>query len=413
VKVWNKKEVTFDLTSKNEDDVKSRELWYSSFDGKTWGEWQKHGLVFAKGQPVIWAPNEGHWRLYFLKTLNSDKAMPVPTAATPTKVEFIIDRTPPTVAIDFPTPKTKLRGGQKYTVKWTATDPHLKTTPVTLRWSRDGKGSYELIAENLPNTGSYEWTVPKDMTTAGQLQVQVLDKAGNLGSTESTSLLVDSVNPSGRVTGPAISAKADLNLDLQIADIGPAGLSAARLWVSQDDGTSWAEGPFIAEPFKTVAWKANADGKFRLAVVATDAAGNSNAAPKGKSDDQFVLTVDTSAPTILLSSPIGIVEAQKAAGNRRAFKDGDRVAVPFTIKEANLDPASVAVYIQTDGVKWTKLGDKLPADAAFRFEIPATATKTAKIKVTAADLAGNVGEVVATDTFQIDTKVDEDDVKVK
>jgi hypothetical protein len=410
VKVWARKEVTINATSKDEEDVVSRELWYSSFDGKAWGEWQKHGIVFQKKQPITWAPTEGHWKVYFRKTLTSGLAAPVPEAGKQGHAEFIIDRTAPTGSIDFPTSKAKLRGGTKYTIKWQAADKYLKALPITIRYSRDGKGAWDVVAQDIPNTGSYEWTVPKDMTTAGQLQVLVADKAANVGTVESISLLVDSVNPSGAVTGPAISAKLDTVLETEVRDVGPAGLSAARLWISQDDGTSWTEGPFLTEPFKNVSWKATTDGKYRLAIVATDQSGNVSATPKGKAEDQFLFIVDTAAPAITLSSAQGIVEADKAVAGRRAFKPGDRVAVPFAIKDANLTPNSVTVSLQTDGKAWKELGKGLPTDSAFRFEIPAVATKTAKIKVTAVDNAGNVGEAVSVEGFEIQTSLEPEDV---
>ncbi len=414
VKVWARKEVSINVRGKDEADVLSRELWYSSFDGKAWGEWQKHGIVFQKEQPVTWSPTEGHWKLYFRKTLNSGLAAAVPEAATKANAEFIIDRTAPTGTIEFPPSKAKLRGGSKYTVKWQASDKYLQASPVTIRYSRDGKGTWDVIAQSIPNTGSYEWTVPKDMTTAGQLQVVIADKAGNVGSTESTSMVVDSVNPSGQVIGPAIANKHDVALETQVADVGPAGLSAARLWVSQDDGTSWIEGPFLTEPFKSVSWKAISDGKYRLSIVATDQAGNVSATPKGKAEDQFILIVDTAAPAIALSSAIGIVEADKAVGNRRAFKPGDRVSVPFAIKDANLTANSVSVFLQTDAAKgWKEIGKGMPTDSAFRFEIPAVGTKTAKIKVTAVDNAGNVGEVISGEVFEIQTTVEADVIEIK
>ncbi len=414
VSVWARKEVVINAKASDEEDVKSRELWYRSYDGKNWGEWQKHGIVFAKNQPITWAPSEGHWQLYFRKTSIADLAMPVPEASTKRHAEFIIDRTAPTVAIEFPTSKSKLRGGTKYSIKWSATDKYLKGAPVTIRYSRDGKGTWDVIAQDIPNTGTFEWTTPTDMTTAGELEILAADKAGNVGTMSSTAVLIDSVNPSGAVTGPAITAAHDVNLSLQVRDVGPAGLSTARLWVSQDDGTSWAEGPFINDPFNAVAWKAASDGKFRLAVIATDQAGNSTPIPKGKADDQFILTVDTTAPSIQLSSAIGIVEADKAVGNRRAFKPGVRVQVPFAIKDANIKPNSVTVSLQTDPAKgWTDLGKDLPTDSAFRFDIPVADTKTARIRITAVDLAGNVGEVVAVETFQIDNKIEDDVIEIK
>jgi hypothetical protein len=416
VPVWARKEVSMNVTSDDEEDVAFRELWYSSFDGKDWSPWAKHGITYPKNTPLTWTPNEGHWRIYIRKVHVSNAANPVPTAGTPGMKEFIIDRTPPVVTIGFPLSKAKLRGGQKYVVKWDATDPYLKAAPITIEWSRDGKGTFETVAENLPNSGAFEWTVPKDMTVTGQLRISATDKANNVGILVSDNILVDSVNPHGRVLGPAISAKNEILLDLDVADVGPAGLQSARLWVSQDDGTSWNEGPFIQEPFKQVAWKAPADGRFRLYVVATDQAGNQNAMPKGKADDQFVLTVDTVAPAITLGAAIGVVEAEKVNSPKKSFTPGTRLAVPFTIKDANLAPNSVAVYLQTDPSRgWAELGKGLPVDAAFRFPLPEqkASTKTARIKVTALDLAGNLGEVVSSEPFEIDTGVIDDTIQIK
>lgn len=386
------------------------ELWYQSFDGAKWGTWQKHSQVFAKGTPVVWAPPEGRWQVYLrvVKTSGIASTDPGknPEAVKPQK-EFIIDRSSPQVAVTFPAAKAKLRGGDKYTVTWTAADPYLRNAPISIKWSLDGSGAFATVADNLPNSGSFEWTVPRDMTQTGVLRIEAGDKAGNVGVADSTNLLVDSIKPKGKVVGPAISAKAETAVDLEVADTGPAGLTAARLWVSQDDGTSWTEGPAIEAPFKAVAFKAPQDGRYRLYVVATDGAGNVSTAPQAKVGD--VLTVDSAAPTVLLAAAIGINDAAVAGpAQRRDFKPTDRVQVVFTAKDANLVQNSVTVLWQTDASKpWVELGKGLPTDQAFRFQIPndAPETKTARIKVTAADAAGNVGEVVAAETFTIQTEV--------
>lgn len=384
------------------------ELWFQGHDGGKWGAWQKHSQVFPKDTPVVWAPPEGRWQIYLRPILTSELAGPDP-AKNPEKVkpqrEFIIDRTAPQVAVTFPASKAKLRGGDKYTVTWTAADPYLLNAPITLKWSRDGSGAFEAVASGVANNGAFEWTVPRDMTQTGVLRVEAGDKAGNVGFAESTAILVDSIKPKGRVTGPSITAAAETALDLDVSDVGPAGLTAARLWVSQDDGVSWTEGPAIEAPFKSVKWKAPADGRFRFYVIATDGAGNVSPAPQAKVGD--VLTVDTAAPTVLLSAAIGISESTAAGPtSRRDFKPGDRVQVVFTAKDANLVQNSVSVLWQTDPAKpWVELGKDLPVDQAFRFQIPTDApeTKSARIKVTAADAAGNVGEAVAAETFTIQT----------
>ena len=407
VPVTPKKELSFSV--KADEDVQTRELWYRSNDGKAWGAWQKHGINFNKDTPITWAAPEGHWQVYLRKILTSGLASDVPTEASKANGEFIIDRTAPVVAVKFPGVKAKLKGGEHYAITWDAQDAHLRTNPITITWSRDGKGSWETVAERVPNNGSFDWTVPRDMTTTGVIRIEAADKATNLGSAEITGVLVDSIKPKGRVVGPAISDKGDLTLDLDIKDEGPAGLATAQLWISQDDGTSWTQGPFIQDP-RTVPWKAPGDGKYRLAIVATDQAGNTSAVPKGKADDQSALIVDSTAPVILLSSAIGIIPADKAGPTtQRDFKPGDKVQVPFAVKDVNLAPNTVSVFFQSDAAKgWTEIGKGLPADQTVRFEVPKVATKTAKIRVTAVDAAGNVGEAIATETFAIQTAVVDD-----
>jgi hypothetical protein len=416
VKVSPKKEITFNYSSKDDDDLATRELWYSTFTGTGWSDWQKHALSFAKDTPIVWAPPEAHLRVYIRPIKKSGAAAPIPDAETHAKAaelrnitEFIIDRTAPQVAIESPESKAKLRGGVSWTIKWKAEDPHLRGKPITIEWSRDGKGGAEVIAADLTNTGTFDWMVPKDMTSTGILKITATDKAGNSFTAESGQILVDSMNPKGSVLGPKITAKRDLALDIEVKDAGPAGLKDARMWWTAEDNVNWTEGPFITDPaFKQVGWTAPADGKYRLYILATDNAGNPSPTPKGKDEaNQATIIVDSTKPVILLPAAIGIIEAEKAVGNRSSFKAGTRVQVPFTVKDANLVPNSASIYLQTDAAKgFELLAADQSTDTAYRFELPSIATKVAKIKVTAKDIAGNVGEVEAGDVFQIDTTVD-------
>jgi hypothetical protein len=409
IPVSAKKELT--IPTPKVPDLDKTELWYRQNDGKGWGEWTKHGIVFSQATPITWTPPEGHWQIYLRPILTSGLAKEEPKGNPEPKLskQFMIDRTAPVASISFPPAKAKLRGGDKYVIKWEAADPHLRAQPVTLRFSRDG-ATYDVIADKIPNKGSYEWTVPLDMTTSGVLQIQVMDKAENVGVAANTGILIDSIKPKGQVVGPAITASRETTLDLSISDGGPAGLQSAQLWVSQDDGTSWTEGPWIKDP-KHVAWKAPGDGRFRLAIVAIDLAGNTSPMPKGKTPDQFSLIVDSTPPLVQLTSAIGIVDADKTtAGNRRDFKPRDRVQVPFIVKDANAAANTVAVYFQAGPEKpWQELTRGQPLDQAYRFEIPEIATKAGRIKVTAADAAGNVGEAVAVETFTIQTAVQIED----
>lgn len=405
VPVINRTEVK--LKSRTDEDVASKELWYSRHDGTQWAAWQKHGLSFGRDAEVVWTVPEGHWRTYVRYTEISGAALPEPAQQTNPAVftEFIIDRTPPVVAIQYPAAQAKLRGGHKVTVRWVAEDPNLTANSVGIEYARAGDGRFEPVAQGLPSSGTFEWLVPTDMTISGSLRINAKDQADNVGTLISSQLLIDSIAPSGRVTGPTITGSLQNILQLQVADAGPAGLASARLWVSQDNGTSWIEGPVIEAPYTSVAWAAERDGRFRFAVIALDQAGNTTPTPKGASEEQGVLLVDTTKPQILLAQAGGIVEAE-GMKPRQTFRPGVRAAVQFEVKDVALAPTPVTVWLSTQPGKWEELGEKLASDTAFRFEIPSKPSRTARIKVSAIDQAGNVGETIASETFVIDATVE-------
>ncbi len=408
LKVSNKKELT--IPTPKVESLDHSELWTHSWDGKAWSEWEKFGTDFTAATPINWAPPEGIWEIYIRPFTNAQLAAPAPSAATPPlaslTAKFIIDRTPPVVTLIYPPPKAILRGNDTYTIKWEATDLYLRSAPVTIEYSRDGQ-QWDVIAANIPNKGSLDWVTPINMTVSGQLKIEVRDKADNVGTAVNGDLMIDSIKPSGMVVAPQISNSLTVPLQLDIKDGGPAGLESAQLWVSQDDGTSWTEGPWIKDP-KQIPWKAPSDGTYRLAILAIDRAGNKSEVPAGKGPKQFVLVVDTTPPLVQLANAIGIQPAANG-GNaviQRAFKKGDRVQVQFVAKDVNLAANSAAIYLQTTPGNWVQLAAGQPLDQPYRFALPDIATKTARIKVTAADLAGNIGEATADETFEIQNKLE-------
>ncbi|MBA3845275.1 MAG: hypothetical protein H0X45_01390 [Planctomycetes bacterium] len=398
--------------SRSDEDVKTKELWFRRHEGKAWGEWQKHGITFARDAAIVWAAPEGRLQTYvrIIEVNNSANDVPAGDSAKPV-TEFIIDRTPPAVAVTSPTPRTKLRGGQPFTVRWTASDANLAANPVSIEFSRDGT-AFEPVAENLPNSGAHQITMPRDMTPTGVIRVVARDRAAktaNVGHADAAQLLVDSIAPSGQVTAPAISATTENALAISVKDAGPAGLASTQLWFSGDDGQSWVEGPTITEDFKTLPWTAPRDGLYRLALVSVDQAGNPTPSPKAKAADQFVMLIDTAKPTIALASAVGVTHAGEEKGDPRKFKPGDRVQTQFTVKDGNLAANPVSIFIQTEPTKgWTEIGTGLPADSAHRFAIPdpKKSRVEARIRVTAVDVAGNIGEIVAQESFIIDSVVE-------
>ena len=411
VTVSNRDEIR--VRARNDDDVKNRELWYTRRQD-TWGPWQKHGLSFARGTDIVWAPTEGHWRIYLRIEEVSGLAMPEPSSPNDASSEFIIDRTPPAVAITFPQDGSELRGGETYTVTWEATDPHLHSTPITIRYARSGDDDLVTVAENIPNTGAYDWTTPQDMTATGTLQIIAADKALNVGAAAVQGLVIDAIAPSRNILGPGISAQRELDVTIRATDAGPSGLARVQLVYSTDDGATWTPGPGITEaPFERIAFAAPTDGAYQLALVATDEAGNANPAPSGKAGGTFALLVDTEQPNLSLRTPTGIKAVAAAAAGRSVYKPGDEVSVTWQIKDANPKADGVSVFFQSqEGARWEPLATGLAPTDVFTFPIPDIATTTARVRVVAVDVAGNQGEVVSEAPLAIDNQVESGSIDI-
>ncbi len=83
-----------------------------------------------------------------------------------TVVAHFADTQGPQVTVTFPNGGEVLLVGQPYDFTWTATDND-GVTQVDLYISRDNGATYQAIAFNVPNTGSYVWTVTPPGTNSG------------------------------------------------------------------------------------------------------------------------------------------------------------------------------------------------------------------------------------------------------
>jgi len=62
---------------------------------------------------------------------------------------------------------------------WEASDKNLAVNPITLEWAASKDAPWQLIAEKLPNSGHYAWSVPPKMPPQVLLRITVRDLAGN------------------------------------------------------------------------------------------------------------------------------------------------------------------------------------------------------------------------------------------
>ncbi len=62
--------------------------------------------------------------------------------------------------------------GAPFEVQWKAEVPQSEFgANVTIQFSKDGGNAWDVVAENVPNTGKYQWAVPKIDSTKCKIQV--------------------------------------------------------------------------------------------------------------------------------------------------------------------------------------------------------------------------------------------------
>jgi hypothetical protein len=96
-----------------------------------------------------------------------------------TYIEVVRDTTPPTVRVIAPNGGERLTPGSVFRIRWEASDD-FGVTKVRI-WLVTTV-SLQMIADNLPNTGYYDWTVPDSPRSDYRIQVIAWDGAGNSGS---------------------------------------------------------------------------------------------------------------------------------------------------------------------------------------------------------------------------------------
>jgi len=76
------------------------------------------------------------------------------------------------VTILSPKANDVVQAGAPFEVQWKAEVPQSEFgTNVTIQFSKDGGNTWDVVAENVPNTGKYQWAGPKIDSTNCKIQV--------------------------------------------------------------------------------------------------------------------------------------------------------------------------------------------------------------------------------------------------
>lgn len=172
---------------------------------------------------------------------------------------------------------------------------------------------------------------------------------------------------------------------------------AAELYISRFPESGWIyEGEcekVVGSPDKKFAKvvEVESDGDYYFISRGADAVGM--AKPPHKSETpQVRVTVDTQSPKVRFISPV----------EGTILKSGENVRLDWVASDKNLALTGIDIYY-TDGKtgEWMKLASNLPNTGHYAWQVPLAEFDALQFKVTARDIAGNIGEGISNTPYKV------------
>lgn len=183
------------------------------------------------------------------------------------------------------------------------------------------------------------------------------------------------------------------DLEYQVDDVGPSGVSAVELFVTEDGGQHWFTYGNDEDLRSPVLIDTGGEGTFGFAVRVRNGLGFADDPPQPGQAPEIVVTVDESLPVIELAQP-----------TMRADGFGT-IQMSWQVRDKN--PASTPVrleYAAAPNGPWTPVFDWQYDQGSYQFGIrPGTPTQM-YFRLLARDAAGNVASAQTTEAVVVDLR---------
>jgi len=168
-------------------------------------------------------------------------------------------------------------------------------------------------------------------------------------------------------------------LEYQIEQMGPSGVGKVEVWLTRDQGQSWArvgEDPDRKSPVEV---DLPGEGLFGVSLVVTNGRGFGGTPPTPGDAPDWWIEVDVTKPTA------EILGVQPAMG----VDDGGLI-INWTARDKNLGAEPIDLYysVNHDG-PWQVIAKGLKNDGHYRWSVPTEAGAQAYLRLVATDRAGN------------------------
>ncbi len=282
---------------------------------------------------------------------------------------FIIDNTPPSVSLSAPNGGEFLRGGDTFTITWSASDANFGPSPIALAYSLDGGSSFTDIITATENDGEYPWILPAIDSSLVRVRVTATDRAGHSASDESDNFTIDSTPPDGTIA----IAEGDYTRLREIHLILTAPDDTVQMYLDGDVENAANVRQWVAYTTAVTVTLSGGDGNKTVRVQYRDATGNTG------NWAQALIIYDATPPVISDMSPAdGSTVTTGTPVISATVRDATAGIDPGTIT-MTVDGVFVEVMYNGSTVSWTP--------------DPPLANISHTVTLSAQDYAGNAASV--------------------
>ncbi|MGK5090977.1 Calx-beta domain-containing protein [Deltaproteobacteria bacterium TL4] len=317
---------------------------YSVFDGSSWSDPEKivsipnrYALstvsINSNSAPqIVWLDQNNTNKIHYLQKITNTWSNPIqinmnssqPLSMTPSSsvsssdilsavwvadnggyaniyynyADVSTDVAAPEITLLTPSTNSSLSVGSNYSVNWTAEDS-IGVSNIILKYTIDEGNNFNTIAGSVPNTGSYNWSVPNIEADSVQIYITALDEAGNKTTVNSGKFrITDQTGPSITISTPS-GGETWSNGDTQSivwTATDSNSVSSITILYSLDGGSTWFTENQQDTNDGSYSWKVPniASNQFKIKLVALDSKGNSSYAIS----ETFSIEVSNNVPDV-------------------------------------------------------------------------------------------------------------------
>ncbi|MHC4880457.1 MAG: hypothetical protein ACYTGL_28740 [Planctomycetota bacterium] len=201
---------------------------------------------------------------------------------------------------------------------------------------------------------------------------------GSIGTNE-----VPTFQDQQEAVGSRIVRERSFKIDYRVDDIGPSGVGAIELYVTQNGGEKWYRYGVDEDRKSPFDVEVPMDGVFGFSIRVVSGAGLSDPPPRSGEEPDIVIEVDASPPVVELH-PL-----RQGTGDKR-----NRILITWAAEDQRLADQPIAIsYATTPGGPWTQITNWRENTGEYIWTVNAEIPPRLYVRIVARDAAGNIAKV--------------------